>query len=42
MSGSTIILALCDFGHAFRWYYHEIYRTARLPLAPLPKGGGDD
>jgi hypothetical protein len=39
-SPRLFILDLCDFGHAFLWYrQNEIYRIARLPLAPLPKEG---
>jgi hypothetical protein len=37
---NAFILALCDFGHAFRWYHlHEIDLVPAALLAPLPKEG---
>jgi hypothetical protein len=36
----AIILAMCDFGHALRWYHRK--ESTALPwllLAPLPKEG---
>jgi hypothetical protein len=37
----VFILALCDFGHAHRWY-HGLGDLLRPPItaAPLSKGGG--
>ena len=36
----AFILALCDFGHASRWYHRSKSAVLlQLPLAPLSKGG---